>query len=80
MKRVSNATCYHSDRMVSRWKFPDGSIASQGKRVPKDFPLTPEERKAYVKGGSARCVKVIKDSRKMFLSEAFHLLQSALKA
>jgi hypothetical protein len=56
----------------------DGKVYVQGKRVPKDFPLSYEERRAYIKGGPIKCVKTIMERRGLSLRQAKDLYDTVL--
>ena len=70
-------TVMEDNRLVIRWQNPvTGEKVSQGKRVRKDFPLTKEERRSYVKRGGIACVKMIrKRPKKLSLTVSFGLLK-----
>lgn len=68
---------YLDNRLVRRYhiKPPDAPFfcVSHGKRVPKDCPLTIEERRAYVKSGKIALVKMVKERLQLSLIETLAL-------
>ncbi|RPH73987.1 hypothetical protein EHM76_04445 [bacterium] len=83
MKRLADFKVIKDNRIVKRFWVRRGDgrrvILSQGKRVPKDFPLSLEERRAYVKGGSIGCAALMRKSTRTHLSlrEIVDLIKSA---
>ena len=73
-------TAYYEDNMVKRWSIGKGTerrIASVGKRVPKNFPLTSDERRIYVKKGIVLLTKTLLDSRNLSLKNAYDMIKVA---
>ena len=67
-----------ADRLCIVYKrLSDGKITVKGKRVPKDFILTQEEVKAYLKGGIVSCVKLIRDRMPCSLRQAVDMVNEA---
>jgi hypothetical protein len=78
MKRLPQGSYrYHEDRLVVRWRLPDGKFVSQGKRVARNCPLTAEERKAYVKYGIAKAVGMVRNRLGFSLRDAWDLVCKA---
>lgn len=67
---------YHEDALVIRYRAEDGSIRSRGKRVGASCPLTPEERRIYVREGAIAATKAVWN-RVRSLREAWTLLKGA---
>ena len=73
-------SAYYEDSMVKRWSIGKGTkrrIASVGKRVPKNFLLTSDERRVYTKDGIVLLVKILRDNRNLSFKDAYHLIKIA---
>lgn len=68
---------YQDDKLVTRWRMPNGDMRSKGKRVSRDCPLTREEIRVYVEQGSVAATKAVMVGRKVSLSEAWELIKKA---
>lgn len=68
---------YQNDRLVSRWRLPDGTVVFQGKRVSANCPLTTAERKAYVRKGVVEAVKMVKQRLECDLRTAIDTVSTA---
>jgi hypothetical protein len=66
-----------NDRLVLRIRLKGGRVISQGKRVGKDCPLSPNERRAYVQGDAISAVKIIRANRNLSLTDSMALLNQA---
>ena len=80
MQRLpEGAKVIQDDRIAIIWRLPNGDCRAQGKRVSKDCPLTPYERKAYVHelGRSAIFCRFLMDHRGISLAEAWKLTKEA---
>lgn len=49
----------------------------QGKRVPKDFPLTYAERRAYVESGIGSCIRLVRERTLLPLREVVEITRAA---
>ena len=82
MKHLTDERIIKNNRIVKRvWvRGLDGKrvILSQGKRVPKDFPLSQLARIAYVKRGAIGCaVQIRKEQPELSLRQIVDLIKSA---
>jgi|WetSurMetagenome_2_1015567.scaffolds.fasta_scaffold1415976_1 hypothetical protein len=74
MKSTIGLKCYKNNNLVIRWKDSiNKKFYSQGKRLPRNFPLSLEGRKIYVKYGMIKLVKFLKDRDCSSLREAIDL-------
>lgn len=74
---------YETNKLVTRWRTPKGPASerryfSQGKRVGKDCPLTPEERKQYVQHGTLRAISLMHARTGLSHLECFGVLSDYL--
>lgn len=58
---IHGAKIVREDRICAIFRLPNGRLARQGKRVPKDFPITYKERRAYVTDGLTAVIGLIKE-------------------
>jgi len=66
---------YDDDKLVTRWYDPrTGKRYSQGKRVGKDCPFTPQERRIYVQEGGLALIRALR-MRGLSLREAVDLFR-----
>ena len=79
MKSKIKLRLVQDDRMCTVWRKPNGDCIAQGKRVPKDHPLTVAERRIYVGelARSAIMCKFLMESRGINLTQAWELLKEA---
>lgn len=68
-----------SDKIAVVWRLPNGNCVAQGKRVGKDCPLTPDERRMYVEelARPAIICKRLMELRNISLGEAWRLVKLA---
>ena len=78
MKLPKNAELYEVNQLAIIYTIPEG-MRAVGKRVGKNCPLTPAERKHYVSinGASAQMVKYLMETRGIGLSPAWEMLKKA---
>lgn len=55
--------------------FSNGRWHTRLKRVSVNFPLTHVERRCYLKDGAAACVKMMMESRRISLGEAWNIVK-----
>jgi hypothetical protein len=77
MINTNNMTINTNDRLVIRWwDSKNKKIISQGKRLPnKATNLTKEIQHWYVKRGSVKAVRVIREILDLGLKDAFDILK-----
>jgi hypothetical protein len=69
----------YEDRLVTEWEKNSNwsKRVRVGKRVKDACVLTQAERRVYVKQGGPLCVKFVRDTRGITLTEAFRLVNEA---
>jgi hypothetical protein len=74
---IHGAKPVYRDKLVAQFKLPNGKLVRQGLRVPKDCPLTKEERRIYIKLGAVKLVKALMKGRGLSLQESVDLLEAS---
>ena len=77
MKRTAGMCKVVENCLVVVWRDSDRRIIKQGKRVGKSCPITQEEARAYVKGGPASAIRLIRARTGLGVLDCWKLVVTA---